>query len=74
VQENTIKGGLTARQPDTFNERGRRERGRLVSTRQVKGIDQDVKLNRALWQLAERMAELKGAGYGVLRMEPGQVA
>jgi len=73
VQENTIKGGLTARAQDTFDNRGRRQRGRMVSTRQVKGIDQDVKLNRALWQLAERMAELKGVGYNVLRMEPGQM-
>ena len=54
VQENVIKGGLSAIQRD---ENGRRVR--RVSTRQVKGIDQDVKLNRALWQLAERMAELK---------------
>jgi len=55
VQENVIKGGLTAIQRDANGRRVRR-----VSTRQVKGIDQDVKLNRALWQLAERMAELKG--------------
>lgn len=55
VQENVIKGGLTAVQRDAQGRRIRR-----VSTRQVKGIDQDVKLNRALWQLAERMAELKG--------------
>jgi hypothetical protein len=34
---------------------------RRVTTREVRGIDQDVRLNRALWQLAERMAELKGA-------------
>jgi hypothetical protein len=56
VQENVIKGGLSAIQRD---ENGRRMR--RVSTRQVKGIDQDVKLNRALWQLAERMQELKAA-------------
>jgi hypothetical protein len=54
VQENVIKGGLHGVQRDA---NGRRLRA--VSTRQVKGIDQDVKLNRALWQLAERMAELK---------------
>lgn len=58
VQENVIKGGLTARAARRDGER----RGRLVTTRTVKGIDQDVKLNRALWQLAERMAELKGIG------------
>ena len=55
VQENVIKGGLSARNPGTA-----RSRGRMVTTREVKGIDQDVRLNRALWQLAERMAELKG--------------
>lgn len=65
VQENVIKGGLHGVQRD---DRGRRLRA--VSTRQVKGIDQDVKLNRALWQLAERMAELKGAGYGVMSITP----
>lgn len=55
VQENVIKGGLSARNPGTA-----RSRGRMVTTREVKGIDQDVRLNRALWQLAEKMAELKG--------------
>jgi hypothetical protein len=59
VQENVIKGGLHARAAATVDQYGRRQRGRLVSTRQVKGIDQDVRLNRALWQLAERMSELK---------------
>jgi hypothetical protein len=54
VQENAIKGGLSARRP------GERNSGRMVTTREVRGIDQDVRLNRALWQLAERMAELKG--------------
>jgi hypothetical protein len=52
VQENVIKGGLHARSPRTR---------RMISTREVKGIDQDVKLNRALWQLSEKMAELKRA-------------
>jgi hypothetical protein len=56
VQENVIKGGLRAIQRDA---NGRRLRA--ISTRQVRGIDHDVKLNRALWQLAERMAELKAA-------------
>jgi hypothetical protein len=53
VQENAIKGGLSARRPGERN-------ARMVTTREVRGIDQDVRLNRALWQLAERMAELKG--------------
>jgi hypothetical protein len=59
VQENVIKGGLHGVQRGT-DERGRMTR-RNVTTREVRGIDQDVKLNRALWMLAERMAELKAA-------------
>jgi hypothetical protein len=59
VQENVIRGGLAARQPSGYQD-GHYVRGRRVSTREVKGIDQDVKLNRALWQLAEKMEELKG--------------
>lgn len=55
VQENVIRGGLSARAAGDG-----RTRGRMVTTREVRGIDQDVRLNRALWQLAERMAELKG--------------
>jgi hypothetical protein len=55
VQENVIRGGLSgyARNAET-------RRTRRVTTREINGIDQNVRLNRALWQLAERMAELKG--------------
>ena len=49
VQENLIKGGL----------RGRSASGKTVSTRAVSGIDQTIKLNRALWVLAEEMRKLK---------------
>jgi hypothetical protein len=49
IQENTLKG------VKTWNAH------RRVTSRAVKGIDGDVKLNRALWSLAERMAELKRA-------------
>lgn len=56
VQENVIRGGLRTRHDEQGNRLDRR-----VSTRAVKGIDQDVKLNRALWSLAEKMAELKAA-------------
>ena len=59
IQENVIKGGLHARTQASYDERGRRIPSRRVSTREVKGIDQDVKLNRALWQLAETMEALK---------------
>jgi len=54
VQENVIRGGLHG----VTRVNGVR---RNVTTREVRGIDQDVKLNRALWQLAAKMAELKGA-------------
>ena len=50
VHENLLKGGL----------RGRNRAGRTTTTRPVNGIDQNVKLNRALWVLAEEMRRLKG--------------
>lgn len=52
VQENVIRGGLQG-----LNATG----SRRVSSRAIRGIDGDVRLNTALWQLAERMAELKAA-------------
>ena len=54
IQENVIRGGLQARGPRTTGA----YRGRMTTTRAVHGIDQDVKLNKALWMLAERMAQL----------------
>lgn len=55
VQENVLKGGLSAVGHDAQNRTIRR------TTRAIKGIDQDVKLNRALWELTNKMAELKAA-------------
>jgi hypothetical protein len=49
VQENLTKGGLPIRTAT----------GRLQFTRPVRGIDQDVRLNRALWMLAEGLRQLK---------------
>jgi len=49
VQENLTQGGLVARSAT-----GRRQR-----TRAIQGIDQNVKVNRALWLLAEGMKQLK---------------
>ena len=49
VQEKMLKGGV----------RGRTTDGRRVTTRAVTGIDQDLRLNRALWVLAEEMKILK---------------
>jgi hypothetical protein len=53
AQENCIKGGLSAMGRDANGKK------RLSTTREIKGIDQDVKLNRALFALAEKMAEIK---------------
>jgi len=53
VQENVIRGGM---QGQTLDANGRRQRR---AVRAVTGIDQDVKLNRALWTLAEEMRKLK---------------
>jgi hypothetical protein len=55
IQENVIRGGLHGVGRDANNRR------RRVTTRAVNGIDQDVKLNRALFVLASEMAKLKGA-------------
>ena len=54
VQENVIAGGVSAVLRDANGRRVRR-----VSTRRINGIDQDVRLNRALGELAANMAELK---------------
>lgn len=54
AQENVIKGGLRGVGRDDLG------RPRRVTTRAVTGIDQDIKLNKALWLLGERMAQLKG--------------
>lgn len=48
IQENLIKGGLN----------GRNAKGGRTHTRAIKGIDGDVKLNRALWVMAENMLKL----------------
>lgn len=47
VQENLLKGGLP----------GRNVKGRRTHTRAVNGIDSDIKLNRALWVMAETLLE-----------------
>ena len=55
IQENAIKGGLRGveRSPD-----GTR---RHVTTREVKGIDGNLNLNKAIWKMAEHLAGLKAA-------------
>jgi len=53
VQENTVRGGQFYITRDADNKR------RKGHTREVKGIDGNVSLNRALWTLAEEMRKLK---------------
>ena len=55
LQENMIRGGLSAMGRDAAG------KPRRTTTREVRNIDGDVKLNRALWLLSHRMAELKAA-------------
>lgn len=47
LQENLSKGGLT----------GRSAQGKRSRTRAVNGIDGDIKLNRALWVMAEELQQ-----------------
>lgn len=49
IQENVIKGGV----------QGRTGNGRRMTTRNIKGIDQDLRVNKGLWLLTEHMANLK---------------
>ena len=49
TQENLTKGGLS----------GRSANGRRQQTRPVQGIDQNVRLNRSLWLLADGLRQLK---------------
>lgn len=48
VQENLVQGGL----------QGQSANGRRTTTRQITGVSENVRLNRALWTLAEEMARL----------------
>ena len=50
VQENIIRGGV----------RGRNANNRRLTTRAVTGISEDLRINQALWVLADRMAEMRG--------------
>ncbi|ACC76491.1 MULTISPECIES: DUF932 domain-containing protein [Paraburkholderia] len=50
VQENILRGGL----------HGRNANGRPTTTRAVTGIDQNIRLNRALWILADELRRLRG--------------
>jgi hypothetical protein len=47
VQEAIVKGGV----------RGRGQTGRRLTTRAIKGVTEDVRLNKALWRLTEELAK-----------------
>ena len=51
VQENLIRGGI----------RGEGSTGKRMTTRAVASVTENVKLNRALWSLTSKMAELASA-------------
>lgn len=49
VQENIIKGG----------QYGRNSQGYITRSREIKAIDKNTSLNKALWNLADEMAKIK---------------
>jgi hypothetical protein len=51
LQENVIQGGI----------RGKSKNGRRTSTRAVGGVNENVRLNKAIWTLTDRFAQLKAA-------------
>ena len=52
IQERMIKGQMYL-----MNGRG----SYISKSRQIKSIDKDIKLNRSLWALTEKMAQIKTA-------------
>lgn len=52
IQENTIKGGLSGRADRVPGSK----KPRTVTTREVSGIDTDLRLNRALWTIGQALA------------------
>ena len=59
VQENIMRGGLKG------ITRGGNGRIKRTTTRPVKALDRNIKLNQALWFLTEKMAELKQTESGL---------
>lgn len=56
AQENLVRGGIS----------GRSKTGRRTRTREVGGVNENVKLNRALWTLADQLAKYKtGEGLAI---------
>ena len=59
VQENMIGGGVRYRAPQTTTAQGRVRPARDRHTRGIKAIQEDTRINKALWTLAEEMKRLK---------------
>jgi hypothetical protein len=59
IQENLTKGGIRYYTDTHRNEQGALVPARRHRTREVKSIQEDAKLNKALWTLAEEMERLK---------------
>jgi len=59
VQENVIRGGLSYVQETVLTSGDVRRSNRV--TRPVRSVDGDVRLNRALWTLADEMAKIKAS-------------
>lgn len=67
VQENLLKGGYRMNpkpMPDNQNRNYYPNRGRKA--RAINSINEDVRVNRALWNLTEKMRELKEEGNTVM--------
>jgi hypothetical protein len=61
VQENLTKGGLRYFKHGHYDEEGMFHPASHQRTREIKSIHEDVKLNKALWTLAEEMKKIKAA-------------
>ncbi len=53
VQENAVRGGLEGRSTNTM---------RRITTRSISSIEDDIRINRQLWELAERVGVRKQSG------------
>jgi len=60
VQENLIRGGVRYMKIDQDQNTGRRK-FRRMQTRPVTGVKEDIRINRALWLLAENMKRIKNS-------------
>lgn len=72
VQENLMKGGYRMKpKPAADNTYKRYSRSALLGkkARRIDSINEDVRLNRGLWNLAEKMRELKKGGNQIVAVK-----